>query len=127
MEGYVMKKLLIWTGVLLITIALSFIGGTYVGRNNTITLLSKSVEVANSHVTLSHYSLYRDIAKEIKTRRYSDAQCLAELSASNMLDGLKECMGNPSCKQSLEKQAHEFAPEVLGESPFPFKYRTNCS
>jgi hypothetical protein len=121
-----MKKLLIWTGVLLITSALSFVGGTYIGRKNTISLLSESVEMANAHVTLSHYSLYRDIAKEIKARRYDDAQCLAELSASNMLDGLKECMGNLSCKQSLEKQAHEFAPEVLGEIPMPIKYRTNC-
>ena len=121
-----MKKLLICTGVLLITITLSFIGGAYVGRKNTISLLSEAVEMANSQVALSHYSTYRDIAKEIKAHRYNDAQCLAELSASIMRDGLKQCMKNQSCKKSLEKKAHEFAPEVLGETPLPFKYRTNC-
>ncbi len=121
-----MKKIVLWTTVLLVTHALFFVGGAMRGKYTAKISFEQTFESANAHVVLAHYSSYRDIALGIKSPQDIKAKCVAELMATAMSDGVKSCLANDECKRGISNAAREFAPEMLGERSLPIMRRTSC-
>ncbi len=87
-----------------------------------LTYFTGETEKANATVSLGQYTIYRDIAIDIKNGMNDRAKCRAELGASSMVDTVRLCAANRDCRQAIEKEAREVATEVLGQSPLPFDY-----
>lgn len=85
------------------------------------------IEEANIQTELVHYSNYRDIALDIKAGSYVDAQCLAEMAATSMLIPIEKCTENEQCRNSLDKNARQLAPEILGSATVLIEKRNKCS
>lgn len=117
-----LKKKVVWSAVLLVTHALCFVVGAVVARNIAMNYFFDEAEKADAHVLLGHYTGYRDIAVDIREGKSVEAKCLAELSASAMLDSLKFCLADSGCKGEIKQKIRESAPEILGEAPMPFVY-----
>jgi hypothetical protein len=98
------------------------IGGSIAGRHTALKYFVTQTEKVDARVTLGHYALYRDIAVDIKAGNYDKARCRAGLGASSMFDEVKTCVANKNCGRSVEKEARESAPEVLGQVPLAFGY-----
>lgn len=121
----IFKRKIIWALALLTTHIAAFLIGGSIARNVTLQYALSEAEKADAHVLLGHYTGYRDIAIDIKENKYSEAKCLAELSASAMFDSLKTCVSDLNCRGSIEQKLRATAPEVLGESPIAFGYIAN--
>ena|ERR1700730_1284290 len=117
-----MKKRLVLVVVLVISHLLFLVGGTIAGRHTALKYFVTETEKADARVTLGHYAVYRDIAVDIKAGKYDKAKCRAELGASSMFDEVKACVANKNCGPSVEKEARQSAPEVLGQGPLAFGY-----
>jgi len=117
-----LKKKIGWAVLLVVSHILILIGGSVIGRHDAIDDLFGQAEKADAQVALGRYTIYRDMAKDIKTGRYERAQCSARLGASSMYDNVKTCLAKSECRDSIEKKAHEVAPELLGEVPLEFEY-----
>jgi len=103
-----------------------FIAGSATGRQTTLKYYSQEFQTANAHVLIGHYSAYKNIVLNIKASRYGNGKCEAEMMATAMLESMKSCVADASCKQAIAKKAREFAPEILGEAPVPFEKHTSC-
>jgi hypothetical protein len=117
-----MRKRVIWGIVLVASHLLFFAGGSALARHTALGDFIRQTERADAQVTLGHYTVYRDIAVEISSRRYDRAKCNAELLASSMLDDVKGCLGNVTCRGAVEENVRKVAPEVLGQAPVAFGY-----
>ena len=117
-----MRRRLIWVFVLLASHLLFFIGGAALGRHNAFTDFIRQTERADAKVMFGHYTVYRDIAVDIGTKRYDRAKCNAELIASSLLDDARACIDKPECKSAVEDDARKVAPEVIGQAPVRFSY-----
>lgn len=102
-----------------------FVVGATIARNIAMKFFLDEGEKADAHVLLGHYTGYRDIAVDIKEGKSVEAKCLAELSASAMFDSLKACIGDSNCRSAIEEKTRKSAPEVLGESPLAFAYKSS--
>lgn len=117
-----LKKKIIWAVVLLISLAGVFVGGLVIGGHSTTDYVFNEFKKVNAPVVLGHYTIYRDIAVNIKESEYAQAKCSAELGASSMFDDLKACLADHGCKDVIEEKVRKSAPEVLGEAPMEFVY-----
>ena len=118
-----MRRKIIWAVILLIiSHSLFFIGGSTLGKHITLKYFVNETEKTNARLTVGQYRTYRDLAVDINAGRYERAKCIAELVASSMLDEIKACLANQGCRDSVEKNAREIAPETLGEAPLGFVY-----
>jgi hypothetical protein len=117
-----MKKKITLIVVLVISHLLFFFGGVARGRHTILNYMSSETERADAVVTLGQYSIYRDIAENIKTRKYDNAKCSADLGASSTFDDIKACIANQTCRNSIEEKVREIAPEALDGSTLKFDY-----
>lgn len=121
----IFKKRTIWVVALLVSHMIVFVVGATIARNIAMKFFLDEGEKADAHVLLGHYTGYRDIAVDIKEGKSVEAKCLAELSASAMFDSLKACIGDSNCRSAIEEKTRKSAPEVLGESPLAFAYKSS--
>ena len=109
--------------LLIISHVAIFFGGSVVGGSISKSYLYQEFEKANAPVILSHYEIFRDIAKNIKTGKLDNARCSAELGASSNLDDVRACLKNDYCKASIEKEVYQKAPEIISGAPLSFDYK----
>ena len=117
-----MRKKITWFVILVASHLLFFLAGSTTGRYVTLKYFAHETEKANASVSAGHYVVYRDIAVDIKARKYDEAKCKAELIASSLLDEAKSCMAAAECRDSIEIDVRAKIPEVLGNTPLPFDY-----
>lgn len=118
-----MSKKIIWIVLLIVSHAAALFGGSVVGGRISKSYLYQEFEKVNAPITLSHYAIFRDIAKGIREGNYEIAICHAELGASSNLDDIRACLKNDYCKASIEKEVSQQAPEIISGSPLPFDYK----
>lgn len=118
-----MRKKVIWIVLLIVSHAVAFFGGSVVGGRISKSYLYQEFDKANAPVMLSHYEIFRDIAKGIREGNYDIAICHAELGASSNLDDIRTCLENDYCKASIEKEVSQQAPEIISGSPLAFDYK----
>jgi hypothetical protein len=117
-----MKK---WIYVVLALIAshlVAFLAGSTTGKHIAMNYIAHESKRANAQVALGHYTIYRDIAKDLKVGKQDSAKCNAELGASAMLDSIKTCLADDTCGATAIKQMQTNAPEVIGNNPLDFSY-----
>jgi hypothetical protein len=117
-----MKRKIAWAVVLVISHLLVLVMGFITANRASLNRFVRETETIDAQVTLGHYTIYRDIAIDLKAGRYDRIKCSAELAASSMLDDIKTCLASQACKSAIEKTAKASAPEVLGEAPLQFAY-----
>lgn len=117
-----MKKQILFAVVLFASHAIVFFGGTVLGKESTTNGFLAATRLADAEVILGHYSTYRDISVEIGSGEYRRAKCNADLGASAMFDGLRDCLLDTRCATRLQQIALSVAPEILGDGPMPFDY-----
>ena len=117
-----LKKKIVWVVVLLISHVGIFAGGLVIGGHVTTDHVFSEFKKVNAPVVLGHYTIYRDIAVNLKGSKYDEAKCSAELGVSSMFDDLKACLANHECRDVIEGKVRKSAPEVLGEAPLEFVY-----
>ena len=110
------RKRIVWAVVLLISHVGVFVGGSVISRHVTTDYFFTEIKKGNARVVLGHYTIYRDIAANIKERKYDEAKYSAELVAGAMFDSLKECLADHECRDVIEKEVRKNAPEILGEA-----------
>lgn len=126
------RKKIVFAAMLVVSHVIVFVGGTLTGKQATTSWFVGETQVADAQITLGHYTIYRDIALDIDAGRIGKAKCNAELGASAMFDGVKDCMLDGSCKAKLQQFVLQSAPEISGGVPVPFHYiatkggRKNC-
>lgn len=118
-----MRKIIIWIVILIVSHAATFFGGSVVGGRISRQYLSQEFEKANAPIMLSHYVIFRDIAKNIKAGKNDIAKCSAELGASSNLDDIRACLSTNQCKESVEKEVGQLAPEITSGAPLSFDYK----
>lgn len=127
-----LRKKVVFAVILLASHTIFFVGGTFTGKQVTTSWFVGETQVADAQITLGHYTTYRDIALDIGAGRIGKAKCNAELGASAMFDGVKDCMLEESCKARLQQFVLQSAPEISGSVSIPFEYiatkdgRKNC-
>jgi len=109
-------------GFLLITHLTTYILGSVINRKLMINATVREFKVAEAKVSIGRYLEFRNIARYINTKRYDDAKCAAESSASTRYDILKSCLDDPECKSVIEQEAKIMTPEVIGKVPLGFTY-----
>jgi len=107
---------------LLASYVVVFVGGTFTGRQVTIKWFANATQVADAEVMVGHYTTYRDIALDIGAGKIDRAKCNADLGASAMLDGIRDCMAEETCRTKIRLVALSGAPEIVGEAVVPFNY-----
>lgn len=117
-----MKRKFLWTALWLLSLVFAFLAGSTTGRQVALKSFAIETENANAGVNLGHYVVYRDIAVDIKAGRSKEAKCKAEMIASSLFDGAKQCAGTTGCRDSIEKEARKMAPEVISNGPPAFDY-----
>ncbi len=125
-----MKKSVTWIVLLAATHVLVFVAGAAIGRRAALNDFVDQTRRAEAQVSLGRYTAYRDMAVALTTARYDRAKCEAEVLASSMLDDVKRCVAESTCRGTIAAKAQHVAPETLGQVPVPFKYvdvnRTTC-
>lgn len=121
------KSKLLFVFSLTLSHAIFFLAGSMRGSNIRHEQAQHAVEEVNAHISLAHYSSYRDIALDIQAGRYVDAKCQAEMAATSMLLALERCMGIEQCKKGIFETAQQFALELLDGAPVPIEKRSSCS
>jgi len=127
-----MRNNVVFAVILLASHMIFFVGGAFTGKQITTSWFVGETLVADAQITLGHYTTYRDIALDIDAGRIGTAKCNAELGASAMFDGVKDCMLEEICKTRLQQLVLQNAPEISGGSIIPFVYaatkdgRKNC-
>lgn len=127
-----LRKKVVFAMVLLVSHAIFFVGGAFTGKQVTTSWFVGATQVADAQIALGHYATYRDIALDINAGQIRKAKCNANLGASAMFDGVKDCLLEESCKARLQPFVLQSAPEISGSAPIAFEYiatkdgRKNC-
>jgi hypothetical protein len=87
-------------------------------RKVMLNATARLFKTAEASVSIGRYLEFRDIARSINKKRYDDAKCAAELSASSRYDILKSCLDDQECKIVVEQEALELTPEIFGKAPY---------
>lgn len=122
-----MRKRLFLGLSLIIGAMIVFVVGYFLGGRISKDYLAREFNRANMPVVLSHYEIFRGIARSIKEGDYSIAKCRADLGASSKLDEIRECMSDQHCRRSIESEIENRAPEVLARAPLGFDYLENSN
>jgi len=117
-----LRNKVVFALILLVSHAVFFVGGAFTGKQVTTSWFVGETQVADAQVVLGHYATYRDIALDISAGRVGKAKCNANLGASAMFDGVKDCLLEESCKARLQQFVLQSAPEISGGAPIPFEY-----
>ena len=97
-----------------------FVGGRYSGIQQTIESFIRKTQQADAEIMLGHYTTYRDIAQDVGKGNVARAKCNAELGASTMLDGIKDCMSSEVCRAVVQDSVLRSAAEIVEGKALPF-------
>lgn len=108
--------------LLIVTHLATFFFGQAAGRNFVTASFVAQVKKANAEVALGNYLVYRDIVIDLEAGNLRRAKCNAQLGASAMFDGVKECLADTRCNRNIGPAADKSAPEIKGGEKAPFEY-----
>ena len=112
------KKALI--ALVIVTHVAAYLWGGIINRQQMLSAMKTEYERALAMEGLGIYTIYRDIARDIKSKRYDRAECSANRVASGRYDQLQDCLASSTCKSAIETRVEQSAPELATQTPMQF-------
>ena len=109
-----MKKRTIFLVLLISMFCIGALSGYWIGKfylEEKYKMRENYLSILNS---VLRYSSQADVAHELKQKNYAKALCIVEVEASALITRVRACLDNDSCKQLVEPEIRQIAPELLG-------------
>jgi len=119
-----MKKTAL-TIVALVVVLISFLLGVYLGGKSAQARLEKKDYYLSMLNNISRYSTPVEISHQIADKRYDQAKCIADLTASIYYRELQSCLAEEDCHDFIHDEVKKIAPELLIGDKSRFAYYGN--
>ena len=117
-----MKKRTIFLVLLISMFCIGALSGYWIGKfylEEKYKMRENYLSILNS---VLRYSSQADVAHELKQKNYAKALCIVEVEASALITRVRACLDNDSCKQLVEPEIRQIAPELLGYGDLKIRY-----
>jgi hypothetical protein len=119
------RSLLLAAAFVLLSNIASYMAGVFVSNKKAIPKINDLFYMVQASSEVFYYHEFTDVIREINSRNYEKAICMASESARHIFYALKECANDKSCRDYSGMS--EKSPDLLQEDPPKLIDIKNCS
>lgn len=115
-----MKKHLVISVVWILICFVAYAAGRYTGLNSSVHHARASYISAQN--ALAGYLSEASMAEKLENKKYNEALCSVNITASAWVYKVRECLADTVCRSYIEEDVTKMAPELLGKGDLKMKY-----
>lgn len=123
LNGISQLKKYIATGAAILVVCV----GTFIlGFQSGISYVEQRYQLQTTYLNvlnaIAGYSIHADTANALVNQNFSKALCLVNIQASAQVNKVRQCLEQPTCRETVEAEIQKIAPELLGHGELKIRY-----